>query len=178
MKILFIGLILSLSAHAFEIGRVTISGDCESKTKPVETEILDLHAKKINIPLQILVDKRTSKLVEREICNVRIAIKVNKDENLIIKNIKQDAETNLDRKSKAIFNLDVSAIGINPEVKLFAESEKSEKVRMAVDNKPILTDCGREIMLALNSSVRIEGTGLGKALSQAASVNIISQKCK
>lgn len=178
MKNVFIFLILSINAHAFEMGRATMSGDCESKTKPVEMEALDIHSKKINVPIQILVDKKNSKLVEREICNIRIPITLKKNESLIIKNIKQDAETTLDSKSKAIFNLDVSVVGINPELKLFVESQKSEKIRMTTDNKPIVTDCGQPVMLALNSSVRIEGTGLGKALSQSASFDIISQTCK
>ncbi len=178
MKILFIGLILSINAQSFEMGRATISGDCESKTKPVETEALDIHSKKINVPLQISIDKKTSKLIEREICSVRIPITLKKNESLVIKNIKQEAATTLGEKAKAIFNLDVSVVGFNPELKLFAESKKSEKVRMTADNKHIMTDCGQQVMLALNSSVRIEGTGLGKALSQAASLDIISQTCK
>lgn len=179
MKMFFMAsLIFSLNAFSYELGKVTISGDCESKTTPVETETLDTHGKKIHVPLQILVDKKNSKLIEREICSVRIPIKVNKNESLIIKNIKQEAETTLDAKAKAILNLDVFAVNINPEVKLFVSTQKSEKVRMSVDNKHILTDCGQEVMLALNSAVRIEGTGLGRVLSQKASVDIISQTCK
>ncbi len=179
MKFLFMGsLLFAMNAFSYELGKVTISGDCESKTTPVESETLDLHGKKIHVPLQILVDKKNSKLIEREICSVRIPIKVKKNESLIIKNIKQDAETTLDAKAKAVLNLDVFAVNINPEVKLFVETQKSEKVRMSVDNKHILTDCGQDVMLALNSAVRIEGTGLGKVLSQKASVDIISQTCK
>jgi hypothetical protein len=179
MKFLIIGfLLISTRSYSYELGRVTISGDCESKKNPVETETLDKNGKKIHVPLQIFAEKKNSKLIERLICTVRIPIKVKKDESLIIKNIKQDAETTLDDKSKAVLNLDVSAVGINPEVRLFVESKKSEKVRMAVDNKHIVTDCGQEVMLALNSSVRIEGTGLGKILSKPASLDIISQSCK
>lgn len=179
MKALFIGsMILTMNAFSYELGKVTISGDCETKTMPVETETLDLHGKKIHVPLQILVDKKSNKLIEREICSVRIPITVKKNESLLIKNIKQDGEITLDAKAKAVFNLDVFAVGINPEVKLFVESQKSEKVRMSVVSSPIQTGCGQEIILALNSAVRIEGTGLGKALSQKASVDIISQACK
>lgn len=179
MKFLIVGLmIFSLNAFSYELGKVTISGDCESKSTPVETETMDLHGKKIHVPLQVLVDKKNSKLIEREICSVRIPIKVQKNESLILKNIKQDAETTLGTKAKAVLNLDVFAVNINPEIKLFIETQKSEKVRMSVDNKHIITDCGQEVMLALNSAVRIEGSGVGKVLSQKASVDIISQTCK
>jgi hypothetical protein len=179
MKLLLMGsMIFTLNAFSYELGKVTISGDCESKINPVETETLDLHSKKIHVPLQVLVDKRNNKLIEREICSVRIPIIVKKNESLLIKNIRQDGETTLDAKAKAILNLDVFAVGTNPEIKLFVESQKSEKVRMLVENKQILTGCGQEVMLALNSAVRIEGTGLGKVLSQKASVDIISQACK
>lgn len=179
MKILFLGtFIFSLSAFSYEIGKVTISGDCESKSKPLETEILDLHGKRIDVPLQIFVDKKNSKLIEREICKVRIPIQVKKNESLIIKNINQDGETTLQDKAKAVLNLDVFAVGINPEIKLFVASQKSEKVHMSVSNKSIVTDCGQEIMLAIESVIRIEGTGLGRVLSGKATLDIISQSCK
>lgn len=179
MKFFIIALIIfTLNAFSYELGKVTISGDCESRSTPVETETLDLQGKKIHIPLQILVNKKNNKLIERKICNVRIPIKVKKNEKLAIKNLKQEAETFLQEKSKAVLSLDVFAVNINPELKLFATTQKSENVRMSDINKSILTDCGQDVMLALNSAVRIEGSGLGKVLSQKASLDMMSQACK
>lgn len=179
MKTLFLAaMFFAINSFSYELGKVTISGDCESKSKPLETESLDSNSKKIHVPLQLLVDKTNNKLIEREICSVRVAIKTKKNESLLIKNIKQEGESTLDAKAKAVLDLNVFAVGINPELKLFVETQKSEKVRLSADNKQITTPCGEEIMLALNSAVRVEGTGLGKVLSQKATVDIISQNCK
>lgn len=179
MKTLFLILfMLSIEAYSFELGTLISSGPCESHSNQILIKSSSSRNQKLSIPLQISANKLNNKNLERKKCNVRLPIKVKRNEQLKISNIDQEIETILSPNSKASINLDVSAVGHKTEINIKKESKKSEKFDLKDDKNMIQSLCGQEIMLTVNSSIVVEGSGSGQVHSQTAQIEIESQSCK
>lgn len=180
LSIFILNLLFVYKATAFSLGEVLINGHgCESKDKPVELETLSAtpgaESKRFEFPVQISLDKRKSQLSERKACTIRLPLKVQSDERLIIKNVRQEVGFNLDTKSGANITLEVSDIDLSFD---FVSGSTQKDATLTSGTQSVTTRCGSDFMLGLNSSVRGTGLGEGKIFTKSVKMEISSEKCK
>ncbi|MEQ1723830.1 MAG: hypothetical protein ABL930_11685, partial [Pseudobdellovibrio sp.] len=170
---LLLCLIFSVSsAYAIDLSGAKIKGNgCETQLK-----IQNLKNTYV-IPLNIDLKKSNTSALERKTCNLRIPIKLQAHQKLIVSEALQNIDIKSVKGTKIEATLKI-AIASQKSKEMSIESESEENKKLSVSGLVTESACGKDAMLTTDLSVFATGPAAVSAKLDALSIEMKIVSCK
>ena len=180
-KLISLGIVLmTLSAHGLELGKLSLSGSGCSKELIENLKPIEGDQNRYSLPLHLSLTKTEATTIKRNSCQFSLPIKVGEKEGVEVSAVSQGIKLKGNVKTPVKVQLSVSATGLSSSKKrLSAETKDDAEISEEIKNDGVIfnSKCGKDVIVRGNLSAFAQGPDAATASSTDLLLSIKVSAC-